>query len=165
MTDNSTKSRSYCILNVKISRYRSHPWFIRLIIVCLFNLDHFQAVKTKDGIDILRFHQRIKIFCHLFTFFKALPNFHELFSGKATGQKNEKISQLLSNIEFWRPSACFNRLDIYIKTFVRLRSFKWHRNLTELDWTKELFSNSLFTLHLFCQFFKKCQNGHFSHIY
>ena len=153
------------ILNVKISRYRSHPWFIRLIIVCLFNLDHFQAVKTKDGIDILRFHQRIQIFWHLFTFFKAVPNFHEFFSGKAIGQKNEKNSKLLSNFELWRPSTSFNRLDFYIKTFVRFRCFKWHRNLTELGWTKQLFSNYLFTLHLFCQFFKKCQNGHFSHNY
>ena len=97
--------------------------------------------------------------------FFSVSNFHEFFSGKVRGQKNEKNSKLLSNFELWRLSTSFNRLDFYIKTFVRLRSFKWHQNLTELGWTMELFSNSLFTLHLFCQFFKKCQNGHFSHNY
>ena len=31
------------LLNVKISRYRSLPWFNRLITLCLFNPNHFQG--------------------------------------------------------------------------------------------------------------------------
>ena len=77
--------------------------------------------------------------------FFSVSNFHEFFSGKVRGQKNEKNSKLLSNFELWRPSTCFDQLDLYIKTFVRLRSFKWHRNLTELGWTSRTFSK--FSVH------------------
>ena len=77
--------------------------------------------------------------------FSAFPTFTNFFREKWEGKKMEKISKLLSNFELWRPSTNFDRCKIYIKTFVRLISFKWHQNLTELGWTTRTFSK--FSVH------------------